>query len=134
MDDLALFCCQDPDCLDYGKRGHGNLTVCGHYGTQKRRLLYCKSCKARFSERKGTPLFDSHLAEDKVLAHLAEGWGVRKTSRLAGVSKDTASRYFQLAGHHARELHHELVAFSPSDLRGPVRRKMSFRPEEANEL
>ena len=90
MDDLAIFCCQYPDCLDYGKRGHGNLTVCGHYGTQKRRLLYCKSCKARFSERKGTPLFDSHLAEDKVralLAHIAEGCGVRKTSRLVGVSK-----------------------------------------------
>ena len=34
MDDLALFCCQYPDCLDYGKCGHGNLTVCGHYGTQ----------------------------------------------------------------------------------------------------
>ena len=63
MDDLAIFCCQYPDCLDHGKRGHGNLTVCGHYGTQMRRLLYCKSCKARFSERKGTPLFDSHLHE-----------------------------------------------------------------------
>ncbi len=124
MDNLALFCCQYPDCLDYGKRGHGNLTVCGHYGTQKRRLLYCKSCKARFSERKGTPLFDSHLAEDKVralLAHIAEGCGVRKTSRLVGVSKDTVSRYIRLAGHHARELHDELVAFSPSDPRGPVR-------------
>ena len=72
------------------------------------RLLYCKSCKARFSERKGTPLFDSHLAEDKVralLAHNAEGCGVRKTSRLVGVSKDTVSRYIRLAGHHARELH-----------------------------
>ena len=45
MDNLALFCCQYPDCLDYGKRCHGNLTVCGHYGTQKRRLLYCKSYK-----------------------------------------------------------------------------------------
>ena len=52
MDDLTLFCCQYPDCLDYGKRDYGNLTVCGYYGTQQRRLLYCKSCKARVSERK----------------------------------------------------------------------------------
>ena len=55
MDNLALSCCQYPDCLDYGKRGHGNLTVCGYYGTQQRSVLYCKSCKARFSERKGLP-------------------------------------------------------------------------------
>ena len=108
MDDLALFCCQDSDCLDYGKRGNGNLTVCGYYGTQKRRLLYCKSCKAGFSKRKSTPLFDSYLAKDKVLAllvHIAEGCGVRQASGLVGVSKDTVSRYIRLAGHHARELH-----------------------------
>src|ERR1022692_1896715 len=55
MDDLSTFCCQHHDCADYGKRGHGNLTVCGHYGPQQRRLLYCKSCKDRFSERKGKP-------------------------------------------------------------------------------
>ena len=60
-------------------------------------------------------MFDSHLAEDKVLTHIAEGCGVRKTSRLVGVSKDTVSRYIRLDGHHARELHDELEAFSPSD-------------------
>jgi hypothetical protein len=27
MDDLACFCCLNPSCPDYGKRGHGNLTV-----------------------------------------------------------------------------------------------------------
>ena len=34
MDDLSRFCCQDPDCPDHGKRGHGNLTVCGRYGKE----------------------------------------------------------------------------------------------------
>ena len=29
--------------------------------TSSIRLLYCNACKARFSERKGTPLFRSHL-------------------------------------------------------------------------
>ena len=53
---LSRFCCQNEDCPDYGKRGAGNLTVCGRYGKDKqRRLLYCRTCKARFSERKGTP-------------------------------------------------------------------------------
>jgi transposase-like protein len=123
MDDLSNFCCQDNDCADYGKRGHGNLTVCGRYGPQQRRLLYCKTCKARFSERKGTPLFDTRLPEAKVIAvlqHIAEGVGVRKTGRLVGVNKDTVVRYSLLAGHHAQQLHDELVVFSPSDPGGPV--------------
>src|SRR5262245_8927007 len=75
-DDLTAFCCQNPDCPDYGRRGHGNLTVPMRYGPQQRRLLRCKTCKARFSERKGTPLFGTPLPEDQVVAvlrHLAEG-------------------------------------------------------------
>src|SRR5262249_7291577 len=87
---LALFSCQNPACSDYARPGAGNLSVCARYGKQQRRLLYCKTCKARFSERKGTALFDSRLPEDKaaaILRHLADGHGVRKTARLVGVSK-----------------------------------------------
>ena len=118
MDDLSAFCCQNPDCPACGLREQGNLTVCGRYGPQKRRLLYCRRCKARFSELKGTPLFDAHLPRDKVLAilgHLADGCGIRQTARLVGVSKDTVTRYAARAGEHARQLHDELVAFSPQD-------------------
>jgi transposase-like protein len=117
-DDLSTFCCLNPDCPDCGKRGHGNLTSPMRYGPQQRRLLRCRTCKARFSERKGTPLFDAHLPDDKVaqvLHHLAEGVGVRKTSRLTGVNKNTVIRYGVLAGEHAQQLHDELVAFSPRD-------------------
>ena len=32
MEDLSRFCCQEPSCPDYGKRDHGNLSVCGRYG------------------------------------------------------------------------------------------------------
>ncbi len=137
MDDLAPFCCHNPDCPDHGQRGYGNLTVCGHYGPQQLRLLYCRTCKARFSERKGTALFDTRLPPDKVLGvlrHLAEGVGVRKTSRLTGVNKDTVSRYALLAGDHAQQLHDELVAFSPSDTRGPVRREVGVRRQKREAL
>ena len=124
-EDLSRFCCQDPGCPDYGKRGHGHLTVCGHYGkTRPIRLLYCRTCKARFSERKQTPLFDSRLPADKaaaVLRHLADGCGIRQTGRLVGVDKDTVVRYALRAGHHAAKLHDELVAFSPADDQGPAR-------------
>ena len=62
VDDLARFCCHNQDCHDYGQRGADNLTVCMRYGKhQHLRLLYCRSCKARFSERQGTPLFGAKL-------------------------------------------------------------------------
>jgi hypothetical protein len=32
MDDLARFCCQNPDCTRYGQRNAGNLSVCARYG------------------------------------------------------------------------------------------------------
>jgi len=116
-DDLSRFCCQNRDCPDYGKRGAGNLTVCMRFGKGKRiRLLYCRTCKERFSERKGTPFFQARLADEKalsVLEHIAEGVGVRKTARLVGVNKDTVVRYSFLAGGHAKALHDELVLFSP---------------------
>ena len=118
MDDLSIFCCQNEECPDHGQRDHGNLSVCMRYGKYNRRLLYCKTCKARFSERKGTPLFDARLPEDKALAvleHIAEGCGVRQTGRLCKVNKNTVIRYSLLAGDHAQDLHDELVAFSPSN-------------------
>ena len=124
-EDLSRFCCQRPDCPDYGQRGHGNLTVCGHFGKARSiRLLYCRTCKARFSERKGTPLYRSGLPPEKALAvveHLADRTGVRATARLTGVNRNTVVRYSRILGEHARGLHDELVAFSPSDRRGPVR-------------
>ena len=124
MDDLSRFCCHNRDCRDHGKRGAGNLSVCMHYGkTHPLRLFYCRSCKARFSERQGTPLFGAKLETTtmvSVLDHVSEGCGVRKTSRLTGVHRDTVLRYSRLAGEHARDLHDALVAFSPADAGGAV--------------
>ncbi len=125
MDDLSRFCCLNSDCPEHGKRGAGNLTVSHRYGPDKaRRLLRCRVCKARFSERKGTPLFGSHLPPEKavsILQHIAEGNGVRKTGRLVGVNRETVARYGRKAGGHAAALHDELVAVSPSDPCSPVR-------------
>jgi hypothetical protein len=137
MEDLGQFCCQNTACADFGKRGHGNLTVSDRYGPQQRRLLRCRTCKTRFSERKGTPLFDSRLPEDKIvslLEHIAEGCGVRQTGRLIGVNKNTVVRFCLLAGDQAQKLHDELVAFSPADARGPVRRKVVVRHQEGEAL
>jgi hypothetical protein len=123
-DDLSPFCCLKEACADYGKRGAGNLSVPMRYGPHRRRLLRCRTCRARFSERKGTPLFDSRLPQDKVVAvleHIAEGVGVRKTGRLVGVDKDTVVRYSLKAGDHAAALHDDLVGLPPPHGRSAVR-------------
>jgi transposase-like protein len=125
MDELKTFCCLNPECPDHGQRGLGNLRVCFRYGPSKqRRMLACRTCQQRFSERKGTPLFHSKLPDDKAVSvwqHLQESCGVLQTSRLVGVNKNTVVRLAAVAGQHAQQLHDELVAFSPSHPRSAVR-------------
>ncbi len=137
-EDLSRFCCQNDRCPDHGKRGLGNLTVCGRYGKHRHiRLLYCRTCRYRFSARKGTPLFGSQLPQDKavsVFRHRADRNGVRATARLVGVAPNTVIRYSRLAGGHARAPHDEFVAFSPPDRGGPVRREVVVRLPEADPL
>ena len=115
---IEHFFCHNCDCPDHGKRGHGNVYFRGWSGRDKQiRMVYCRTCKRSYSERKGTALERSQLPTDKVVSlldHLREGCGVRATSRLTGVSRDTISRYLALAGDQAHNLHDELVAFSPS--------------------
>lgn len=117
MDDLSRFCCLNFDCSDYGKFDQKNLSVTSRYGPQNsRRMLYCKTCKQRFSERKGTPLFHCKLPNDKaasVLEHIAEGCGVRRTGRLCRVHRNTVARLGRLADEHALALHNRLVGLSP---------------------
>jgi transposase-like protein len=118
MDDLSRFCCQNPDCADYGLRGRDNLRVGFRYGKHRRLMLVCRTCQHRFSERKGTALFATRLPDGQAVAvfqHLQDGCGVRQTARLTGVDKDTVVRYALRAGDHAQQAHDELVAFSPHD-------------------
>src|SRR5438552_8580924 len=125
MDDLKTFCCQNPQCSDYGRRGLDNLRVCFRNGpNQQRRVLACRTCQKRFSERKGTALYRAKLPEEKALAvlqHLQESCGARQTSRLVGVNKNTVLRLAVAAGQHATNCYAEFVAFSPSDPGSAVR-------------
>jgi transposase-like protein len=137
MDDLNKFCCQNKECAKYGIRGEGNIHVKDTYGPHDTRLLQCRICKKRFSERRGTIFFDSRLPPDTVVSlieHIVEGNGVRKTGRLVKVDPYTVSRYTKLAGKHAEQLHDELVAFSPKDQRSTTRREMEFRGKEGKKM
>jgi transposase-like protein len=119
MSSLEQLCCQNSTCPDAGLRSRGNLVFRGHSGKSGRiRMVHCRTCKARFSERKGTVLEHARLPDNKALAilrHLQEGCGTRATSRLVDVDKNTVTRYLAVAGIHAERLHDELVAFSPPD-------------------
>jgi LacI family transcriptional regulator len=137
MADLSRFCCLSPDCPLHGLRGQGNVAVRARYGGGDRLLLYCKACKKRFSERKGTPLFNCRLPDDKaasVLAHLQDGCGVRQTQRLVGVHRDTVTRLGRKAGEHAKAAHDELAAVSPLDDEAPAGREVVVRRQEGEEL
>ena len=116
---IEEFCCQNNQCPDYGKRDTGNLRQHGWSSRKKGiRMLYCRTCKKYFSERKGTALWQCRLPDEKavcVLEHVAEGCGVRQTARLVKVNRNTVSRLIGVAGEHARRVHDELVAFSPQD-------------------
>ena len=62
MRPLDQLCCQNSRCRRYGQRGQGNLSACGWIDRKKTiRQIYCSLCKARFSERKGTPLYNAKL-------------------------------------------------------------------------
>ena len=116
---IEHFFCHNSTCPDHGKRGHGNVYFRGFSGRVKQiRMVYCRTCRKSYSQRKGTALERCQLPTEKVVSvldHIREGVGIRATSRLTGVSRDTISRYVALAGDQAKNLHDEVVAFSPRD-------------------
>ena len=92
-------------------------------------MILCRTCKARFSERKGTVLEQSRLSWEKVLSvldHIREGCGTRSTGRLVGVDKNTVTRYIRVAGAHAVAMHEELVGESPRTKEVQLDEKWSF--------
>ena len=113
MKPLSEFCCINTECSEHGKRGGENMRVHQTYGKSDTiRLLECKVCGHKFSERAHTALSGSRLPRDKIISilhHLAEGCGQRRVCRLVGVSRDAVRRLIRIAGDHAKALHDELV-------------------------
>jgi len=82
---IEHFCCQNSDCSAHGLRNQGHLRYEGYSGRKKQiRMIRCKTCLARFSERKGTALEHGRLPVNKAISvfdHLGEGGGTRSTGR-----------------------------------------------------
>jgi len=104
MTDVKNAFCPNVDCKDYGVQNHGNIAIRGKYGKNKDKdLLYCRTCGKRFASTRGTAFFGLHLSDDKIaqiIHHAAEGVGVRATSRLLDINKDTVNRVILRAGEH----------------------------------
>ncbi len=104
MTDVKNAFCPNVDCKDYGLQNHGNIAIRGKYGKNKDKdLLYCRTCGKRFASTRATAFFGLHLSDDKIaqiIHHAAEGVGVRATSRLLDINKDTVNRVILRAGEH----------------------------------
>jgi len=109
---IETLACPHPDCHLYAQKGASNLTVRKLYGKDRIRYLRCRACAREFSERKGTALFGTKIAEEKavsVVEHLAEGVSTKGTSRLVGVSAEAIRRLRRNVGDHARDFHDQRV-------------------------
>ncbi len=96
--ETAGFFCPNGTCPDYGKRGMGNIILYNRYGRDHRKLLKCRTCNFKFSERRNTFFFGLHTKESKikeVILYLLEGMSFREAALTAGIDKDTVLRIWK---------------------------------------
>jgi transposase-like protein len=107
--------CPNSKCKQHGKKGFGNVVSNGTYRTRstgKARLFLCRTCGKAFSSRSGTAFFDLRSPRKKVLMGLrllAEGLGLRGTSRVLEIKLDTIRRWLATAALHCEQVSDMLV-------------------------
>jgi LacI family transcriptional regulator len=92
------FFCHNKYCGDHGKKGLGNIIVHNRYGRYHRRLLKCKTCNSKFSERRETFFYGMHTKETKikeVIRYLLSGMSYREAATAAEIDKDTVQRIWK---------------------------------------
>jgi len=95
---LDDYFCPNEACDDHAKRGLGNIAIYDRYGRDRRRLLRCKTCNFKFSERRSTFFFGLHTKESKikeVLSLLLKGMSFREAAVESGLDKDTVHRIWK---------------------------------------
>ena len=101
--EILEFFCPNKACPDFGKKGQSNIVCYEIYGPNNTKLLCCRTCKTRFSERRNTVFFGLHTSEEvisKVVRCLAESNSIRATARIMDLDKDTVYRIFDRASTH----------------------------------
>jgi hypothetical protein len=102
---LEDFWCWNEDCPDYGKKGQGNIQLHDRKGGKDMAILKCKTCKQRFSERRGTFFFGLRTPKAEILRALSllpEKGSIRAVSRVTGFDKGTIVEWIKLAGKQAK--------------------------------
>lgn len=110
--DLSIFFCPNQDCLDYGVRGHGNITTSTRYGKSKTHLLRCKTCNQRFSENRNTIFMNSNYNKETIqtiILAVAECNSIRGTARIFNLDKDGVNRIVLKAGEHCKKVLENLI-------------------------
>ena len=134
--DIDTLCCTNADCKHFAQKGKQNLKVRKTYAKDSIRYLRCTSCGEEFSERKGTALFNTKIAESKaasVIERLDSGCGVVSTAKLCRVAKTTVCRLVRVAGRQSKSLHDRLVRnLKPKALQ--FDEKWSFTKPESRSL
>lgn len=111
--ELSDIFCPNKACSDFGKKGQDNIVCYEIYGPNETKLLRCRTCRTKFSERRNTVFFGLHTSEDeitKVTRCLAEGNSIRATARIMSLDKDTVYRIFDRASNHCRKVLKSLMA------------------------
>jgi transposase-like protein len=102
--------CPNPNCKHQAKKGLGNVVSNGTYRTRstgKARLFLCRTCGKAFSSRSGTAFFGLRSPKKKVLMGLkllAEGLGLRGTSRVLEIKLDTIRGWLSTAALHCEQV------------------------------
>jgi hypothetical protein len=103
--DIATHFCPNPDCAYRGWVGWGNLRANGHPNGGPWRQRLCVACHRYFLETFGT-LFHGKRASVghivRVIACLAEGWGIRGTARVFEVDPNTVLQWLVEAAEQLR--------------------------------
>jgi len=98
-----------------GKKGLGNVVSNGTYQTRstgKARLFLCRTCGKAFSSRTGTAFFDLRSPKKRILMGLrllAEGLGLRGTSRVLEIKLDTIRKWLAVAALHCEQVSNMLL-------------------------
>ena len=107
MQESEKYFCPNPSCGDYQVSGKGNINIHFGYGKGKRRMLYCRTCKGRFSEKKCTAFFRTKYSSGtigEIIRLAAEGNGVRATARILGLDKNGVNRVILKTGKHCERV------------------------------
>src|SRR5262252_4153718 len=94
--DTSMHFCPHPDCDYRGWLGLNNLRANGHPSGGPWRQLQCTACDGYVPEHHGTIFHGKQATVERivrVLACLAEGWGIRATARVFEVAPNTVLQW-----------------------------------------